>query len=112
MHRADGKRQGSPGQGEKLTCCAVTHQLPSHCLSLPTTLHWDNRQHQIQAFVDSGAADDFLDQAFARELQIPCVKSPIHRQIQALDGRPIGSGQVECQTKPFLLQVGVNHSDS
>ena len=33
-----------------------------------------------------GPWGDFIDQAFARELQIPCVKSPIHRQIQALDG--------------------------
>ncbi|KAK6307686.1 hypothetical protein J4Q44_G00209570 [Coregonus suidteri] len=32
--------------------------------------------------------------------------------IQALDGHPFGSGQVEYQTKPILLQVGVNHSET
>ncbi|KAM9452647.1 olfactory receptor 2AT4-like [Salvelinus alpinus] len=32
--------------------------------------------------------------------------------IQALDGRTIGSGQVEYHTQPILIQVGVNHSET
>ncbi|XP_038848566.1 uncharacterized protein LOC120047097 [Salvelinus namaycush] len=79
-------------------------QLPSHSLSLPATLHWDNHQYQIQAF-DSGAAENCNDQDFARIVQIPCVKCPIPLQDQALGVRPIGSGQVEYQTKPILLQL-------
>jgi hypothetical protein len=112
MSRADWKHQGSPGQGQTLTSCAVIPRIPSHRLSLPSTLHRDTRQHEIQEFVDSGAADNFIDQDFARELQSPCVKCPIPLQIEALDGRPIGSAQVEYQTKPILLQVGVNHSET
>ena len=110
MPKVDEKHWGSPGQGETMTSCPVSPQLPGHHLTLHATLHWDIRQHHIQAFVHSGAADHFIDHDFARELQIPCVKCPISLQIQALDGPPIGSGQVEYQTKPILLQVGVNHS--
>jgi hypothetical protein len=79
-----------------------------------TTLHppLDNRQHYIQAFVDFGAVVNFIDQDFARELQIPCVKCPIPLQIEALDGRPIGSGQDENQTKPILQQVRMDHSET
>ena len=54
--------------------CAVTSLLPSHHLLLPAPLHWDNRQHEIQANVDSGAADIFIDQYFAGELQIPLLE--------------------------------------
>ena len=112
MPRIEGKPHSSPAQGETLTTCAVILQLPSHHLTLPTTLNWDNRQHHIQAFMDSGAANNFIDQDFARELQILCMKCPIPLQMQALDGRPIGSSQVDYQTKPILLQVGVNHSET
>lgn len=71
-----------------------------------------NHQHQIQVFVDSVAAGNFTYQDLARELLISCVKFPIPLQIQALDGRPIVSGQVKYQTKPIQLQVGVNHSET
>ena len=40
------------------------------------------------------------------------MKYPIPLQIQAIDGRPIGSGQVEYPIKPILLQAGVNHSET
>lgn len=40
------------------------------------------------------------------------MKCPIPLQIQAVDGRPIGSGQVDYQFKPILLQVGVNHPET
>ncbi|CAB1312748.1 unnamed protein product [Coregonus sp. 'balchen'] len=60
----------------------------------------------------TGASDHFMDQDFTSKLQIPCMKCPIPLQLQALDGRPISSGQVEYQTKPILLQVGLNHSET
>ena len=65
----------------------------------------------LQAFIDSGAAESFLDAMLAAELGLPI--EPLERPlpVMAIDGRSLGSGPVTHHTGPVTLRVGP-HSES
>jgi hypothetical protein len=88
------------------TSCAVTSRLLCHNLQRSTGTTVSIR------FKLSWTPGPHIISLIRRELQIPCKKFPMPLHIQALDGRPIGSSQVEYQTKPILLKVGVNPSET
>ena len=63
----------------------------------------------LRALVDSGAAANLIDLTLAKQLQIPFLQMASPREVQALDGRPLGSGSLEFQTPPLTMQVGDSH---
>ncbi|KAL0146466.1 hypothetical protein M9458_058229 [Cirrhinus mrigala] len=72
----------------------------------PVTISQGDQQHQLQAFIDSGAAGNFMDVDVAKDLGIKTLTLQRALSITALDGRPLGSGQVSESTTPLLLRIG------
>lgn len=68
------------------------------------------QHHQVCAFVDSGAAGNFMDFKMAQSLAIHPVTLQEPLNITAVDGSPLGSGRVSECTPPFQLKVG-NHQE-
>ncbi|KAI2644866.1 Transposon Ty3-I Gag-Pol polyprotein [Labeo rohita] len=83
---------------------------PSPTLSLR---HLDLMGHQrivTTAFVDSGAAGNFIDQAYAAQLGIETEVLSQPLNITAIDGRPLNFSPVTLRTKELHLQID-NHSE-
>uniref|UniRef100_A0A9J7Y295 Gypsy retrotransposon integrase-like protein 1 n=1 Tax=Cyprinus carpio carpio TaxID=630221 RepID=A0A9J7Y295_CYPCA len=68
------------------------------------------QHHQVCAFVDFGAARNFMDFKMAQSLAIHPVTLQEPLNITAVDGSPLGSGRVSECTPPFQLKVG-NHQE-
>ena len=66
----------------------------------------------LQALVDSGAAVNLMDQTLARQLQVPITRCEAPRAVQALDGRPLGSGRLEFCTRPLQMLTLDTHLES
>ncbi len=62
----------------------------------------------LKAFVDSGAADNFLNIELGNNLCIPYETCPSFWNVEALDGRPIGSGMIKFRTVPLHLTIEDN----
>ncbi len=81
---------------------------PHSRLIFPATLTWGGggdtkKMVTLKAFVDSGAADNFLNIELANNLCIPYETCPSFWNVEALDGRPIGSGMITFRTVPLHL---------
>ncbi len=88
---------------------------PHSRLLLPATLTWGDTKKKmvtLKAFVDSGAADNFLDIELANNLCIPYETCPSPWKVEALDGRPIGSGMIKFRTVPLHLTIENDHSET
>ena len=66
---------------------------------------------QHKALVDSGAAGNFIDRAFALSLGIPIV--PVVRPflVHALDSRPLGSGLIREATISLAMVTQGSHDE-
>ena len=105
-----GKDKRSLGQRGPLVSGAARSSQPSSRLQLSVTLEWEgDSKTSLPALVDSGAEENLMDLTLAKRLNIPYVVSPSTYTVQALDGRPLGSGLIEFVTKPLKMQVGVKH---
>lgn len=85
--------------------------LTSPGILLSTHLIWSDQSHPLNAFVDSGAAGNFMDLEIARHLQVPLTHLDEPLTITALDGGPLGTGRVSLSTIPVYLRVG-GHQES
>ncbi len=63
------------------------------------------------ALIDSGAAGNVVDLKFANYHNIPLVSCESQVAVAALDGRPLGMGQVKFTTEELLLRTGVIHTE-
>lgn len=59
--------------------------------------------------VDSGADGNVIDFKFASEHSIPLVKLPVHKDVNALDGRFLAN--VTHMTTPLTLLTSGNHRE-
>uniref|UniRef100_A0A4W5NAP5 Retrotransposon gag domain-containing protein n=1 Tax=Hucho hucho TaxID=62062 RepID=A0A4W5NAP5_9TELE len=66
---------------------------------------------QHKALVDSGAAGNFIDRAFAHSLGIPIVPVDIPFPVHALDSRPLGSGLIREATAPLGMVTQEGHKE-
>ncbi len=66
---------------------------------------------ETMALIDSVAAENFIDADFAKSHDLPLIpcKSPL--AVAALDGRPLGAGQVQHITNDICLTTGIMHSE-
>ncbi len=106
LSRVDGKRQLSSKKRGAGTRVITFPQPAASGVSLNVSLDWSNQHHKLQAFLDSGAAGNFMDFTLARHLRIQPISLQEPLTITALDGRPLGSGQVRQCTTPHHLQIG------
>lgn len=57
------------------------------------------------AIVDSGAAGNFIDNTFATIHSVPLTTCDSSQAIIAIDGRPLGEGNIKFRTLPLSLQT-------
>ncbi len=90
---------------------ATSSHLASSGALLNTYILWNYQSHPLKAFIDSGAAGNFMYLEVARHLRVPLTNLDDPLTITALDGRPLGSGEVSLRTIPLYLRVG-NHLET
>lgn len=88
-----------------MTGVTASPEFPASGFFVPATISWDQQLHPLQAFVNSGAAGNFMDLSLAR-LAIPTSGLDPPLSVTALDGRPLGTGQVTQVTSTVKLQIG------
>ncbi len=83
----------------------------SKCVKVPVKLAVGDCVIETMALIDSGAAGNFIDADFAKMYDLPLIpcKSPL--AVAALDGKPLGAGQVQHTTSDICLTTGVLHSE-
>ena len=82
---------------------------PHSRLQLTASLSCDSGSFSVNALVDSGADDNFMDLGFARKVGIPLEALPDPITVKALDGRILA--RITHCTIPLQLQVSGNHSE-
>ena len=88
---------------------------PANRLSIPIRLRHIGKDHPIAsltALVDSGAAVNLMDITLAKQLGIPTTPVAIPQAVQALDGRPLGSGHLERVTVPLIMSSHNDHQET
>ncbi|KAI2655839.1 Transposon Tf2-6 polyprotein [Labeo rohita] len=90
----------------------VSAKIPNHSMSIPVTLLINGQKVATTAFVDSGAEGNFIDEAFAKLTHVPLIPCETRVAVAALDGRPLGTGEVPFTTKDLTLLIGPLHSES
>uniref|UniRef100_A0A3B3BTZ1 CCHC-type domain-containing protein n=1 Tax=Oryzias melastigma TaxID=30732 RepID=A0A3B3BTZ1_ORYME len=85
---------------------------PAFTLTLPITLHFDDRAVKTQAMIDSGAAGNFIDLDFARYNVVPLLSCDARVAVTALDGRPLGSGQIRFLTQDLSVTAPDHHYET
>ena len=98
MPTIKGKRKVSLGELGPLTRHCTTE---SQTL-IPVTLSWSQRQLHVDAFIDSGAVECFIDAQWAKKHCIPTLHLTQTLTVTALDGRALGSGIISKVTEPLV----------
>lgn len=106
LPRTDGKRQLSPKKRGPGTRVISYPQPAASGLLIGVSLTLHNEIHELMAFIDSGAAGNFMDFTLAARLKIQPITLHDPLTVTALDGRPLGSGQVSQCTTSLHFQVG------
>ncbi|KAL0149041.1 hypothetical protein M9458_055656 [Cirrhinus mrigala] len=88
----------------------VSSGFRSPCIEIPVILKFGNKVVHITALVDSGAAGNFIDCDFARTHTIPLFPCASHLAVAAVDGRPLGSRQIQHTTDDLTLCAGALHN--
>lgn len=65
-----------------------------------------------RAFIDSGAAGNFIDATFAKTHRISLHSCEPTVTVTALDGRPLGTGERQYITPPLTLSIGPQHKET
>lgn len=81
-------------------------------LLVPASVLCKYNHLSITAFIDSGAAGNFLDLELAGSLNIPMLELEAPIIMQGLDGNPLLNGSVRYQTPTGQLLVGRLHSEN
>ncbi len=83
-----------------------------HCLTVPVTLETPSGVVQIPAMIDSGAAGNFMSLNFAQEHNISLTRCLSPLAVEAVDGRPLGTGKITHLTSRLTLTTGALHHES
>lgn len=80
-------------------------------LLFTVVIHVGQKYLALKAFVDSGAAGNFLDLSAARSLGMSTVLLEVPIVMRGLDGQPLSTGLIQYKTPPIRLQVGSIHQE-
>uniref|UniRef100_A0A3B3DPC6 Gypsy retrotransposon integrase-like protein 1 n=1 Tax=Oryzias melastigma TaxID=30732 RepID=A0A3B3DPC6_ORYME len=78
---------------------------------IPVVIQLKDSIVKANAMIDSGAAGNFIDQGFARANSIPLLPCSSQVAVSAVDGRPLGSGQIRFLTPDIQLNIQHNHQE-
>lgn len=84
----------------------------STILKIPVVLRVKGRVIDTTAFIDSGAAGNFIVAEFTKTHNIPLVPCESHLAVAVLDGRPLGSGRIQFTTEDLTLRTGALHTET
>lgn len=79
-------------------------QLPFRTL-IPVELTVEGRRIIVEAFLDSGAVNSFMDVEWARRHSVPICSLAQPRSVRTLDGRPLGTGTITEVTEPLNMFI-------
>ncbi|KAL0151619.1 hypothetical protein M9458_053020, partial [Cirrhinus mrigala] len=106
-----GKRPDQVKRGRSSSGSATIKSYPAVSrLLLLVLILMGHQQIVTTTFVDSGAAGNFIDQAYAAQLGIETEVLSQPLKITAIDGRPLNFSPVTQRTKEIHLQID-NHSE-
>ncbi|XDV53693.1 hypothetical protein PO909_022129 [Leuciscus waleckii] len=83
----------------------------SNSLTLEVSLSSNKGTVNINALIDSGAAGNFIDLAFAKP-HFSLISCESRVAVAALDGRPMGTGKIQYITQQLTLNTGTQHSET
>ncbi len=83
-----------------------------HCLTVPVALETPLGGVQIPAMIDSGEAGNFMSLNFAQEHNISLIHCLSPLAVEAVDGRPLGTGKITHLTSRLMLTPGALHRES
>lgn len=78
-------------------------------VSAPITLMIYDTLLETMTLLDSGAARNFISKSYAQQFKIPLIESSL--AVEAIDGRPLGSEQVNTITQQLTMQIGIFHTE-
>lgn len=71
-----------------------------------------SESHYFPAIIDSGAADNFMDETMAQLLNIPLVPLTGTLTVKALDGTLLGWRKISKHTNPLQVYIAVLHTET
>ncbi|KAL0199234.1 hypothetical protein M9458_007774, partial [Cirrhinus mrigala] len=79
---------------------------------IPAVLGFGEVTINTTALIDSGAAGNFIDAAFVAANHVPVFSCSPHVTVAALDGRPLGSGNIQHITTDLTLHIAPHHHET
>ncbi|KAL0192526.1 hypothetical protein M9458_010822, partial [Cirrhinus mrigala] len=107
--RADQVRRGRSSSGPK-TAKTYPESVSSRLL-LQVSILMGHQRIETTAFVDSGAAGNFIDQAYAAQMGIVIEALSQPLKVTAIDGRPLTLSPITHRTQELTLLID-NHSET
>jgi len=108
-------RNNCPVRSRPENPCSVSDDNPLYqadmCVTVPISLQVNHQQFATHALLDSGAAGNFMSQKFVQQNHIPVITCPSSLTVEAIDGCPLGTGNVKAITKPLTMQIGLFHTE-
>ena len=87
----------------------VSSQSSTHLL-IPIQLHFKQQVLSTKAMIDSGATGNFISQDLISTHQIPTVLKHTPELLRVIDGTPISSGSITCNTPVLKLEIPLEKS--
>jgi len=100
-----------PVQPQSSNPKAVSSPQHSNCFKIPIQIFVNGQRLSTHALLDSGAAGNFMSDAFIKDHNISLTDCNSLLTVEALDGKPIGGGKVVHITDELALQVGALHHE-
>ncbi|KAL0164855.1 hypothetical protein M9458_040608, partial [Cirrhinus mrigala] len=84
----------------------------TNCCTIPVVLKFGDVVIPTTALIDSGAAGNFIDATFVERNHLPTLSCSPHVTVAALDGRPLGTGQINLTTDDLILHINPSHQET
>lgn len=104
-------RASCPTHPSRRVSPTVSSTPSSSSIEIPAELLYNDETIQTLAMIDSGAAGNFMDLSFAKAQNITLIPCNSVLSVAALDGCPLGTGQVTFISDDVTLQVGSLHKE-
>uniref|UniRef100_A0A8C5R5D1 ribonuclease H n=1 Tax=Leptobrachium leishanense TaxID=445787 RepID=A0A8C5R5D1_9ANUR len=107
----------TPTKGGMATCGPSTilstsmSSVQSPHLLVQLVLQWEEKSITVEAMIDSGASNCFIDTALVSKFSIPVLNKDVPVHIQVVDGSSLGAGPVTKETIPLSSTLGPSHRE-
>ncbi|KAL0199796.1 hypothetical protein M9458_002983, partial [Cirrhinus mrigala] len=104
-------RSSCPTRPSRKSAAVSSDSHSSTNIEIPVILKLKSKTIHTTALVDCGAAGNFIDHDFVRTHSVPLIPCVSHVAVAAVDGRPLGSGQIQ-HTTDLILCSGALHTET